>query len=325
MVQSQWNRAQASVPSTLYHYTTLDGMRGILDDGAIWASDVRYLNDSSELVYAESFVHNVLREQLAGSSEPEISSLVERFGDVDLFERGDVPFIACFCEAPDLLSQWRGYTRGEDGVALGLRLGGLHLSPARRMIVRRVVYNESQQHHFASEVVKAWRGTWTRLVSLGVRDGDPESFDATAAAALELAVAELLLCYKHPAFQEEAEWRVIKLVDVGQELAYQERLRDASLVAAYSDDDLRVYRRDPVEMSVEGLEINFRKSHLGLTPYVALSLAGDGEASGAVPLTHVRIGPGVHRDLARSSVGQFLRLKGYGEAEVTASSVPLRG
>jgi hypothetical protein len=36
----------------LNHYTTLEGMLGVIKSGAIWASDVRYMNDSSELDYA---------------------------------------------------------------------------------------------------------------------------------------------------------------------------------------------------------------------------------------------------------------------------------
>ena len=32
----------------LYHYTTQEGLLGILRDKCIWATDIRYLNDTSE-------------------------------------------------------------------------------------------------------------------------------------------------------------------------------------------------------------------------------------------------------------------------------------
>ena len=33
---------------TLYHYTTLEGLTGILEHRCLWATHYRYLNDSSE-------------------------------------------------------------------------------------------------------------------------------------------------------------------------------------------------------------------------------------------------------------------------------------
>src|SRR5687767_5789612 len=38
-----------SPPESLWHYTSLSGLLAILKDQNIWATDIRYLNDSSEL------------------------------------------------------------------------------------------------------------------------------------------------------------------------------------------------------------------------------------------------------------------------------------
>ena len=35
----------------LLHYTTLDGLRGILSSGCLWATDASCLNDSSEITH----------------------------------------------------------------------------------------------------------------------------------------------------------------------------------------------------------------------------------------------------------------------------------
>lgn len=35
-------------PELLYHYTTQEGLLGILKDRCIWATHIRYLNDTSE-------------------------------------------------------------------------------------------------------------------------------------------------------------------------------------------------------------------------------------------------------------------------------------
>jgi hypothetical protein len=40
--------ATDSPPPILYHYTSQDGLLGILDSKSIWASKVQYLNDEQE-------------------------------------------------------------------------------------------------------------------------------------------------------------------------------------------------------------------------------------------------------------------------------------
>jgi hypothetical protein len=37
---------------TLYHYTSLEGLLGIIESKSIWATNVLYLNDASELNYS---------------------------------------------------------------------------------------------------------------------------------------------------------------------------------------------------------------------------------------------------------------------------------
>ena len=35
----------------LLHYTTLEGLRGIVSSGCLWATDATYLNDSGEITH----------------------------------------------------------------------------------------------------------------------------------------------------------------------------------------------------------------------------------------------------------------------------------
>jgi hypothetical protein len=41
-------------PQTLYHYTTREGLLGILCSGTVWTTNIRFLNDASEYTYAQS-------------------------------------------------------------------------------------------------------------------------------------------------------------------------------------------------------------------------------------------------------------------------------
>ncbi|HET8798761.1 MAG TPA: hypothetical protein VFO89_13795, partial [Thermoanaerobaculia bacterium] len=65
------------LPSNLYHYTTADGLRGILTHGHIWATNVRYMNDRSELTYAREVVFDELNRAVASCDHPVKTWLAE--------------------------------------------------------------------------------------------------------------------------------------------------------------------------------------------------------------------------------------------------------
>ncbi len=87
--------------SRLYHYTSVNGLRGIIDSGNIWATHLGFLNDLSE-------------GRAALADEAYRARLEETDKRAPLF-------IASFCRHQEphqqkngLLSQWRGYA-GEGG------------------------------------------------------------------------------------------------------------------------------------------------------------------------------------------------------------------
>src|SRR4051794_26348792 len=46
-----WEETYSSPPEVIYHYTPPAGLHGILTGKSIWASDARFLNDTTELVH----------------------------------------------------------------------------------------------------------------------------------------------------------------------------------------------------------------------------------------------------------------------------------
>ncbi len=42
---------ESQLPDVVYHYTTAAGLLGICTSKKIWATDIRYLNDSEEFQY----------------------------------------------------------------------------------------------------------------------------------------------------------------------------------------------------------------------------------------------------------------------------------
>ncbi|HUY24964.1 MAG TPA: DUF2971 domain-containing protein, partial [Candidatus Saccharimonadales bacterium] len=202
-------------------------------------------------------------------------------------------FVTCFCSDGDLLSQWRAYAgrgSGAGGYALGFETkspqGWIQAAPGGHDVsLRRVLYDAATQAAECDALVGP-------LVDL--LDADPASNDAQKAFAANLVdgAAEVAAWCKHPAFEEEREWRIV----------YQ-RATDAT-----------------------PLDLKFRPTEGFFVPYVELELPEPtGVRAGTLPARHINHGPS--RDGARTRVGldQLLRsLPDFADIEVRGSLAPLR-
>jgi hypothetical protein len=54
-------RRHTALMDTLFHYTSATGLRGILQSLSLWASDLRFLNDAQEAIYALDLVVDAVR------------------------------------------------------------------------------------------------------------------------------------------------------------------------------------------------------------------------------------------------------------------------
>ena len=101
----------------LYHYTTQSGLVGIVQSESLWLTDVRYLNDASEYVYALHLAGLATDEALTLHDRP--MWLLREAISSSLRSVADQVMVASLSEEGDLLSQWRGYCRSGTEVAIG--------------------------------------------------------------------------------------------------------------------------------------------------------------------------------------------------------------
>jgi len=97
----------------LWHYTTGAGLRGILEKNLLWATDVRYMNDESELNYPVSLLDEAFDEALGRLPDDLTKSWISGLRQqLERFETIAV-FATCFCRGGpnhgDLLA--RGFFR----------------------------------------------------------------------------------------------------------------------------------------------------------------------------------------------------------------------
>ena len=108
-------------PSTIYHYTNDVGLRGIIETGKIWLTDIFNLNDPSELSHGFSHAVKILNSKAVDGhpSSKLFSQEFEKF-----LTQGGIPavahfFVCSFSSTGDDLGQWRAYADNGRGYALG--------------------------------------------------------------------------------------------------------------------------------------------------------------------------------------------------------------
>ena len=180
-------------PENLYHSTNAAGLQGILRSRSLWASDCHFLNDRSELVYG----HNLVKDHLLSQSGPVVAALVRGMPPTD--EKAQI-YVASFCEHGDLLSQWRGYSRVQDGYSMAFRFSSLLVS--KNVFLTKVLYTPRDQEDNLSDLVRSITDLFQRI-------------DLPEDQALELiklavdVVWSLPFRLKDKSFEGEQEWRLV--------------------------------------------------------------------------------------------------------------------
>lgn len=104
------------VPRTLYHYTSLEALLSIVQFKRFRASNIRFLNDTSEERRLKEDVVSILRRRSSSAADEAILKTV-----IDAIDPGPKQslFVASLTEKGDLLSQWRAYCPSGRGISIG--------------------------------------------------------------------------------------------------------------------------------------------------------------------------------------------------------------
>lgn len=277
----------------IHHYTTAQGLLGIVNEEKMWFTDILYLNDASEVSYGLEVCRDAAVAILTelGANQWQIQAIVGNMNS-EPPEHGLNTYVACFCGKHDLLSQWRGYgASGVGGYCLSFDKSAIEeigTHPDRRresqsFTQKTIIYSPVRQGATARNNT-AFQGFLRNTLNAPTGEVDPHWQETTNHLALELSGF-----FKSPGFAEEDETRLV----IGGN-----------------------------EARVNASTIQFRCSANGLVlPYLSAYLAHEGKK---MPLVAVKVGPSANPELAVQSVHRMLALRGYDEVEVTKSNVTLR-
>lgn len=298
----------------LFHYSNADGLKGIVEDSALWATSAYYLNDSSEIMYGSGVLIEVLNDWLSKNSRP-LDSLPGRLAINLRTEFGELLpkglmfhpiFLTCFCEDDNLLSQWRAY--GESGgYCLGFKVESEGIAqgikPEPRVYTARclkVIYDRIEQkarcQSALDELFEIVADPPLAAAMKILQDSSEFGYTALFKLIRDILLDEIV-AFKNEAFAVEKEWRIV--------------VRPREIIKQSGDDGGRTL-----------LPIKFRTSNGQLIPYVRLVPSQSGAK---LPLVSVRFGPTKEERLSWLAIRLLLHQNGYDSVRrVEGSSIPVR-
>lgn len=218
-------------------------------------------------------------------------------------------FVACFLEAKDQLSQWRGYSQGTSGVSIGFDLRGVRSTLFRQLAVfAPCIYEDHEKRELLQDVVKdlfrrsadlirlAWSAGKEAGLSGKLKDFDewyrdnPDRLELSKQVAKNRmsAVYDLLhvaALMKHSSFREEREWRLTM-----------------PLLKAFNDQDFSMF---------------FGTNNCSMIPRTAYTFDWQ-----VTPIKELILGPGTH-DAAKEALKLYMDSSNI-EPEISNSGSPYR-
>jgi hypothetical protein len=203
-------RVTRTVPDVLYHYTSSQGLSGIIRHKALWAKDIHHLDDPRELLHALDMASAAIQ-----AYKPESLNTLQVNAGVMMLEylRGMKEgklFVASLTEAGDLLSQWRAYCPSEGGFSIGFSTGAFSESPDWTFFkLYPCLYRLEEQQDLMQFIVGSY---------LGILQGIPTPHSQAMKGLWESvafwfvgAVMRVAPLLKHSSFFEEREWRLVTM------------------------------------------------------------------------------------------------------------------
>jgi hypothetical protein len=289
--------------NNLHHYTTAEGIQGIVEKGQFHASAAYFLNDSSEIDYGCQLFAEILhkfskeREEETTLGPVVLSRMSTVFHDLTpMRNQLSKTYVVCFCEKPNLLSQWRAYGQS-GGYSIGFDREALKKFRTEgnlcQVSLKKVIYAEPQQNkilrNIADSMSQLGNGKIESKFNKLTKKAQVYCVRICGFAFQRIALGEIVR-FKHPAFEEEKEWRLI-----------------AQPKGLEADEDKFINT------------LKFRASRGVPMPYIELMPEGK-----LLPITSVQYGPTLERKRVEHALNVLFRKHGYGEIRIAGSEIPIR-
>jgi hypothetical protein len=296
------SKNKSKLPPTLYHYTNLNGLKGIIDTRSLWATDIYYLNDFSEMSYAFEFIIKRINSYLdtipdadchnkgmRTFADDEIRTEFEFFEDLKELINGVknsqskyFSFVCSFSKDGDKLSQWRGYSPNDGGYCIAFDTNKLiELGEVQSFEICECLYDpKKNQKKLVDQIISKGKELF--------EESSKKYGDTSVIFGVLVKLYFIAPKIKDPAFNEETEWRL--------------------------------FMNSTRELTFNSDSIKYRKGLKMLIPYTEFVLS---ENIQDLPIKSITVGPMPHQELAKRSLYNYLNDEGF-KCDIGLSSIPYR-
>jgi Protein of unknown function (DUF2971) len=282
------------LPSMLWHYTSADGVRSIIDTSRLRFSHARFLNDPTEIAFGWDEVTKALQHAIDSATNLKNFFAMTRSVAGDVYNAGHF-FTFCLSARTDSLSQWRAYGAGGEGYAVGFDSSLVQSSTESdaKCTLLQLRYSDSDRSALLRRGIDATIRFWQELLTEPVAPEHKEGIAGRANVHLSRFMMLAALSFKHPSFEDEHEWRLVISIHPGD--------------------------RDSEELQ---RKVEFRAGIGIVKPYIDLPAAST--TMKRLPITKIMFGPTLRPTVTRESIQFLLNQRGYGHVPVDPSDVPLQ-
>lgn len=311
---------------TVYHYTSPEAFRAIVEKKALRFTDIRFLNDKSESIYFVEMLAEFLEKK--GKNYPVFNSCFERMlnnrkpHDIsNVYDEAFLPegvsdrfysnkqrcFVFSTSTQQDCLNMWNYYVNNDayQGYNIGFQTGNLlnsFLSDLDDMFLEqvsvkygRVVYQREQQFQMLETMVREME---MKLTCFKPYDEHSENAAALNQWLIQREIDAYAAFFKHPAFEAENEFRIALIAESG-------RLPRRTKADQYS------------EQSGKKVAEGFTIKRGLVVPYVQIALHSDSICS-------VTVAPIMEFELAKRGVSELMNGFHIDHVKVMHSEIPIR-
>lgn len=196
------------------HYTSQRGLLGIVSNEALWATNIKFLNDEHEFQHALDLIREIIPTSKItagmkehGAHKGFMEKLLARLEQLDNYTTESI-FTLSFSSEIDLLSQWRGYCSDNKGYCLVYDVDGVFEKAKAKYKDAHLVDCVYKRDEKETKLRNLLNDYWSKYYTAGEGESQKDVVE-------ELAKEVMLLAsyYKHSSFSEEKERRIVVNLD----------------------------------------------------------------------------------------------------------------
>lgn len=285
------------IDDEIFHYTDINGLKGILENRGFWLSEALFLNDAEE-IYNGVKITKLLIDQLLSKKR---YSMFHNILTNTLCELESSNFrhhyIASFSLKQDDLEQWRAYAKNGSGICIGFdpkaQTNYPHFPKSNIWSLRRVIYDDNVKKWILHSIIAKYFFEYKK----DVLDGQSEMLKYDYIKSLAFSLSSVFILFKNKAFVSEQEIRLV-----------------------YTDEPLNLFNHK-----------HFRSVNNVLIPYICTYETKLKHSNGekidvdSLPVTKIIVGPTNNQDTTIQSIKYFIQEIGYSPDIVKSSNIPYRG